>query len=135
MLTSHNVTKCSAEVGRPYAFKIESIDGPSIVLAGDSEEASNRWVAIMSHASKQTDPWLEISTRHLRLPPNGVPRPDCYGFLLKLGNRWRAWSKRYCVLKDACLYFYHDSNSKSAFGMYENSITVLNRLPLNRIYK
>lgn len=107
---------CSADVGRAFAFRISSHESSPLYLAADTEEAANRWVAVTSHASKQSDPWLEISTRNLRLPPNGVPRPDCFGFLLKLGNRWRAWSKRYCVLKDACLYFYHDANSKSAFG-------------------
>lgn len=118
MLTNHTVENCSADIGRPFAFRISSHESLPLYLAADTEEAANRWVAVTSHASKQSDPWLEISTRNLRLPPNGVPRPDCFGYLLKLGSRWRAWSKRYCVLKDACLYFYHDANSKSAFGEF-----------------
>lgn len=116
LLTNHNVEKCSGDIGRPFAFRISSVDTLPLYLAADTEEAANRWFAITSHASKQSDSWLEISTRNLRLPPHSVPRPDCFGYLLKLGSRWRAWSKRYCVLKDACLYFYLDGGSKNALG-------------------
>lgn len=116
MLTNHSVDSCSGDIGRPFAFRISLSEGTPLYLAADTEEAANRWIAVTSHASKQSDPWLEMSTRNLRLPPNNIPRPDCFGYLLKLGNRWRTWSKRYCVLKDACLYFYLDGSSKNALG-------------------
>lgn len=116
LLTNHTVERCGGEVAKPFAFKIDDNENPIMFLAGDSEEAVNRWVAVMGHAAKQMDPWLEMSTKSLRLAPGDVPRPDCFGYLMKLGNRWRSWTKRYCVLKDACLYFYQDGNSRSAFG-------------------
>lgn len=116
MLTKHTVEHCATDIGRPFAFRIYVNDGLPLYLAADNEDAAARWVAVTGHAAKQCDPWLEMSTRNMKLPPNSLPRPDCFGYLMKLGNRWRTWSKRYCVLKDACLYFYHDANSRSAFG-------------------
>ncbi|XP_031626929.1 uncharacterized protein LOC116343155 isoform X2 [Contarinia nasturtii] len=117
LLTNHTVESCAADVGKPFAFCISSPEGPPIYLAADTQEAASRWLAVTSHASAQSDQWLETSTRNMRLPPNSILRPDWAGFLHKLGSRWRTWSKRYCVLKDACLYFYLDSNSKTPQGM------------------
>jgi len=62
------------------------------------------------------DHWLDISNRNLKLAASAVQHPDCYGYLMKLGHRWKAWKRRYCVLKDACLYFYQDSGSDGALG-------------------
>lgn len=65
----------------------------------------------------QRDGWLDATIRNMKISPSQVQRPDCFGYLMKLGNKWKSWTKRYCVLKDACLYFYQDGNSKNAFGM------------------
>lgn len=64
----------------------------------------------------QADHWLDISNRNLKLAASAVQQPDCFGYLMKLGHRWKAWKRRYCVLKDACLYFYQDSSSDGALG-------------------
>lgn len=116
-LTNHVVTQLPNEKSsRPYSFSIESPESKALIVSADSQEIANGWIAIMSHAAEQSDPWLEASTRNLKLPPSSIIRPDCSGILMKLGVRWRSWTKRYCVLKDACLYFYHESSSKNAIG-------------------
>lgn len=52
-----------------------------------------------------------------------IPRPDCFGYLSKQQENAKknssptGWSRRYCVLKDAALYFYDDANANSAFGV------------------
>lgn len=60
LLTNHTVEHCTTEVGRPFAFSVDNGESPPLYLAADTEEAVNRWVAVMSHASKQSDPWLEV---------------------------------------------------------------------------
>ncbi|XP_075980368.1 uncharacterized protein LOC142979379 isoform X6 [Anticarsia gemmatalis] len=108
------------DAGRPHGFRLHRGGGVRLQLAADTAEASARWRAVLAHAidaSNQRDGWLEVTMRNMKLPPSSIPRPDCFGYLMKLGSKWKSWAKRYCVLKDACLYFYSDGNSKNAFGM------------------
>lgn len=45
--------------GRPFAFAIETEEGTKVKLAGDTDEAASRWIAIISHAAQQNDLWLD----------------------------------------------------------------------------
>uniref|UniRef100_A0A1I8MPM5 PDZ domain protein n=1 Tax=Musca domestica TaxID=7370 RepID=A0A1I8MPM5_MUSDO len=117
IMAKHTVEPCPAKVGRPNAFKIDSGEGIPMYVAGDNEEITNRWVNILKKAVAQENSWLDKSARNLYKQPSNIQRPDCFGYLMKLGSKWCGWSKRYYVLKDACLYFFQDGISKSALGM------------------
>ncbi|XP_026495851.1 uncharacterized protein LOC113400488 [Vanessa tameamea] len=118
MLVNYQLTE--EDAGRAHGFRLQRGGGTRLQLAADTAEAAARWRAVLAHAidaSNQRDGWLEVTMRNMKLPPSSIPRPDCFGYLMKLGSKWKSWAKRYCVLKDACLYFYNDGNSKNAFGM------------------
>ena len=66
----------------------------------------------------QTDTWLDISSHNVGLSALSIKQPDCHGYLTKMGNRRKNWKRRYCVLKDACLYYYLDVNSTTAQGRF-----------------
>nr|XP_041631901.1 uncharacterized protein LOC108074348 isoform X1 [Drosophila kikkawai] len=117
IMAKHTVDLCPVDVGKPFAFKVDAGEGIPMFVAADSDELANRWLQLLRQAAAQDNQWLDKSARCLYQSPSNIQRPDCFGYLLKLGSRWCGWSKRYCVLKDACLYFYQDANSKSAFGM------------------
>lgn len=60
ILTNHKVERLTAEVaGRPFSFTVDTGENTKVQLAGDTEEAASRWVAVISHASQQGDPWLD----------------------------------------------------------------------------
>lgn len=59
---------------------------------------------------------LIFSARNLYKTPTSIQYPDCFGYLIKQNSKWCGWSKQYCVLKDACLYFFEDASSQSALG-------------------
>jgi hypothetical protein len=118
LLTNHVVSPVPFEKSnRPFTFSIEThAELRAHLLSADTQESLNGWMSVLGCASEQSDPWLDTNSRNLKLPPISIVRPDCVGYLMKLGIRWRSWTKRYCVLKDACLYFYNDAGSKSAIG-------------------
>ena len=58
-----------------------------------------------------------MTERCLSAPPTKIPQPDCAGTLSTLTHhRGKTWKRRFCILKDACLYFYSDINADYATG-------------------
>lgn len=131
MLYDHKIEKQNDDDGgfiKQNRFVIKKCDSVPLYLATDTLQARNRWFDIIQKAicdSQIVDEFLEETKRNLLLAPNNVLSPDCFGYLVKLGTQWKAWSKRYCVLKNACLYFYQDANSKCAFGNMKYGIFLI----------
>ncbi|XP_011697260.1 PREDICTED: uncharacterized protein LOC105455556 isoform X2 [Wasmannia auropunctata] len=111
---------------RVHGFAIKKKGAPTLRLAADTEEAANRWITVIREAverNNQIDTWLDSSLKMREMAAWTIPRPDCFGYLYKQQDHARktcsptGWSKRYCVLKDAALYFYDDANAEKAFGV------------------
>ena len=73
-------------------------------------------IYILGVATKQQDEWLDLCSENALLSPAAMASPDCLGHLMKLGHRATEWQRRFCLLKDACLYFYPDLSAASALG-------------------
>ncbi|XP_052121926.1 uncharacterized protein LOC127749125 [Frankliniella occidentalis] len=109
-----------ASATRPHCFRLSRHRGPTVTFAADNEEAAMRWLAVLGHAierNNHAEQWLEASRYNLRLAPSAVLHPDCIGYLEWLDRRWRSWRRRYCVLKDACIFYYRSGGADSALGM------------------
>ncbi|XP_071867939.1 uncharacterized protein isoform X2 [Bombus fervidus] len=111
---------------RLHSFAIKKQGAPTLRLAADTEEAAARWTTVIKEAierNDQVDTWLESSMRMREMAACAIHRPDCFGYLSKQQEHARktssptGWSRRYCVLKDAALYFYDDANAEKAFGV------------------
>lgn len=77
------------------------------------------WAKCITEAAQKktnADVWLDISTHNVGLPALSIKNPDCRGFLTKQGNAHKSWKRRYCVLKDACMYYYTDIKQPQALG-------------------
>lgn len=77
----------------------------------------HRWAWILNGAAQSTSSsTLTVSSHNVGLPALSIRDPECHGSLHKQSNRHRHWQRRYCVLKDACLYYYLEHNSSTAQG-------------------
>ncbi|KFM72785.1 Connector enhancer of kinase suppressor of ras 2, partial [Stegodyphus mimosarum] len=97
------------EAGAPHAFKVSKIGESPFYFSADDEDTATRWISALNQVAataSRADPYVDESLRNAQLPPTSIPNVDCQGPLSKLSQRWKAWRRRYFLLKDASLYFY-----------------------------
>ncbi|KAK3854348.1 hypothetical protein Pcinc_039164 [Petrolisthes cinctipes] len=105
-----------------YAFTLVKGGTPSLTLAAHTPLTRHQWAQVLTQASAhaaQRDEVVETCGLRLQHGPASVSTPDCFGYLHKLGARYHQWKRRYCVLKDAALYLYHDTEATQAIGVVQ----------------
>ncbi|XP_065574346.1 uncharacterized protein LOC136036193 isoform X3 [Artemia franciscana] len=105
---------------KDYAIILSKSGVTKHILAADDENTANHWAACLFQAAAsatQHDIWMSAVRKCIQSFPDQITSPDCQGILSKLGHRVRVWTKYYCLLKDACLYFYNNKEPSNAIGV------------------
>lgn len=119
-LLNYIVSK-QTDSSREHYFKAEKFGARTYYFIADSRVEMIKWVSSLNEAAtrakEKKDAWMDVTASNVGLPALDIKKPDCFGYLSKYGRTVRTWRKRYCVLKDACIYYYKNINSSSAQGM------------------
>jgi len=59
IMAKHTVDVCPLDIGKPFAFKVDSGEGIPMYVAADSEELVNRWLNLLRQAATQDNQWLD----------------------------------------------------------------------------
>ncbi|RZF37004.1 hypothetical protein LSTR_LSTR004692 [Laodelphax striatellus] len=111
------IVTLTPDSGQPYSFRLSKKGSSGLHLAADSAKEAEDWVALLGDAAAQKNEEI-VDEEYLKSPPTRIPQPDCVGTLCTLAHHHgKTWKRRFCVLKDACLYFYNDINAEAPSGM------------------
>ncbi|XP_043234783.1 serine/arginine repetitive matrix protein 2-like isoform X2 [Amphibalanus amphitrite] len=109
-----------SDCGREMAFTVRGAGSEPVALAAETESERDDWLEALRSAAEEAAAeggrWQLEARRFAAGPPDLIPAPDCCGFLIRLGFKWRDWTRLYCVLKDGVLYFYRSDGDTAAFG-------------------
>ncbi|KAL5014098.1 hypothetical protein ScPMuIL_008368 [Solemya velum] len=119
-LTNYSVSRF-IDTNKQYCFKAEKYGARTYYFMTESRGEMTKWVGALNAAAdrtkNRTDSWMDVTSHNVGLPALEIRKPECTGYLSKLGRGTRSWRKRYCVLKDACIYYYKAMSSYSAQGV------------------
>ncbi|GFO26310.1 pleckstrin-like protein domain-containing family a member 6 [Plakobranchus ocellatus] len=109
------------DTSKDFCFKAEKYGARTYYFMTDNRDQLTEWVGALTEAAarskKRKESFLSVSSHNVGLPALDIRRPECSGNLGKLSPSHRSWRRRYCVLKDACVYYYKDVNSLRALGV------------------
>ncbi|KAF5288318.1 hypothetical protein FQR65_LT12052 [Abscondita terminalis] len=115
MLLNYKVVRIWNESTETFRFDIQKTNFPTLHLAADTEDGVNKWLSALQKIidkCENIDARLEKRNQNKMLSPSAISTPDCFGYLTQF--QFNSYTRRYCILKDACLYLYEDVNSKNA---------------------
>lgn len=92
---------------------------PLLLLTASSPVTLETWMETMATLiSNCEDKWVENSGRLVSLVgAEKIGNPDCSGWVWKLGRRVKSWGRRFCVLKDAVVYFFNSQQGEVSFWL------------------
>ncbi|XP_072924126.1 uncharacterized protein pdzph1 isoform X2 [Hemitrygon akajei] len=107
-------------LGKPFVFKcfLQS-KSKMFYFCSTSNQEMKRWLEAMEraiHPVHQSHVWVDVIHHNANLPPLAIKSPECLGLLHQVDRNKNVWAQHYCVLKDACLYFYAGIRSTHALG-------------------
>uniref|UniRef100_A0A8C8S6I0 Uncharacterized protein n=1 Tax=Pelusios castaneus TaxID=367368 RepID=A0A8C8S6I0_9SAUR len=109
-----------SSLGKPFVFKCMPQTGNKIFyFCATSNQEMKRWLEAMDkavHPIHQNHVWVDVTLHNTTLPPLAIKNPECLGLLHQLDKAKDVWIQHYCILKDACLYFYAGIRSTHALG-------------------
>ncbi|XP_043566117.1 uncharacterized protein pdzph1 isoform X1 [Chiloscyllium plagiosum] len=107
-------------LGKPFAFKCTlQSRNRMFYFCSTSNQEMKRWLEAMEravHPVHQNHVWVDVTHHNANLPPLAIKSPDCLGLLYQIDRNKDVWTQHYCVLKDACIYFYAGIRSTHAQG-------------------
>ncbi|XP_041466480.1 protein piccolo-like [Lytechinus variegatus] len=119
VLQNYTVTK-ARDAGKQFSFKLTKEGARTYVFYTSNEEERSSWGKAINDAANpnhKTDVWLDISTHNVSIPALSIKDPECTGYLTKWNGKMKNPRRRYCVLKDACLYYFKEMNALEAQGV------------------
>ena len=120
-MTGYTISR-HTDTSKDFCFKAEKYGSRTYCFMCDNRDQLTDWVAALTEAtarckSRGKEWYLSVSSHNVSLPALEIRRPECSGHLGKLSPSRRSWRRRYCVLKDACVYYYKFINSFNALGV------------------